>query len=413
MKLLLILVFVGSVVAQGQGQGGKKARGNGAQTTQTGTNSINSVSSKWVEKTIEVETKEKNPTLAKRELIELAISKASEDVIKDVIGEAKYSRNRTLIQSKIIKNNARFVPVTKPGDLVPLDAQGNGFKLTVTMKFGMDDLQSMLLENGLFYDSDSTPILLPVVEIVDKVGGRSWSWWQNRDASKADLQKISRELEGALKTAFWKNNFYVIRPQSLHYYEMLQNTDRVNVDWLNLADEWNAQILIQGEVTIAKSPQRQDAYQIVLHFSANQIQNSRSIAEVVRQYETEAGRMDVVVDQKLKEVLETVCADLSSQVLEAWQKGTIGSSLFRLTINGRVPLPLQDSLKDAIKNKVREIKNVKERLISTDEYVLEIETSLSPKELQTRMPKLSVQGYEISFDSANEKEAVYRFSKER
>ncbi len=47
-----------------------------------------------------------------------------------------------------------------------------------------------------------------------------------------------------------------------------------------------------------------------------------------------------------------------------------------------------------------------------DEFVLEVDTSISPKDLQTKMPKLSLDGYVLKFESANEKEATYRWIKE-
>ncbi len=373
----------------------------------------------WIEKTIEVESEEPNATLAKRELIGKAIDKASEELIREIIGEAKYIRNHSLIQNKIIKNSARFVPLTRPGEL---QAKEVGFKLSVNMRVSQEDLQAMLLEYGLFYESDSTPILLPVVSIVDKISGRSWGWWLEREVSKADLQKISRSIEIGLKNSFWKNNFYVIRPQSFRYREMLPRAEdktflnlsmgNGNPDWVELADIWNAQILVQGEISLTKNKQHNESYLINIHLVANQVQNGRSIAEVVRQYETESGRAELVIDQKLKEVIEPVSQDLASQVFEAWQKGTIGSNLFKIAIKGQVPLQLQDNLKKNIKSQVHEIKNIKERLISMDEFVLEVDTNITPKDMQKKLPRLSFDGYSLKFESANEKEAIYRWSKE-
>jgi len=374
---------------------------------------------KWIEKTIEVETDEINPTLAKKDLIEKATVKASEDMIKDIIGEAKFSRNRTLIESNVIKRSARYVPFTRPGDLVALP--NKGFRLSVNLRISQDDLQSLLLENGLFYESDSTPILLPVVTITDKIGGRSYGWWQEMDPKKIDLAKISRSIESGLKNSFWKNNFYVLRPQSMHYQDLLPSDSNhsffsfssSNLDWSAIAGQWNAQILLLGGMDINKSTQRSDAYLIGLHFSATQVLNGRSIAEVTRQYETDGGRMDLVVEQKLREVLDSVCSDLASQVLEAWQKGTIGSSVFRMTVNGRVPLPMQNVVKDAIRQQVREVKNVSERLIAANQLVLEVDTQLTPKEFQNKAPKITMPGYVLTAEDANDKEVTYKFSKER
>ena len=68
-------------------------------------------------------------------------------------------------------------------------------------------------------------------------------------------------------------------------------------------------------------------------------------------------------------------------------------------------------MKAAIKSQVHEIKNIKERMISMEEFVLEVDTNISPKDLQAKMPKLNVDNYVLRFESANEKEANYQWNK--
>jgi len=55
-------------------------------------------------------SKETNPQAAKKDIQDQAASKISEDVIKDLIGEDRYAKNRTLIQNKVIKNSERHGP---------------------------------------------------------------------------------------------------------------------------------------------------------------------------------------------------------------------------------------------------------------------------------------------------------------
>ncbi len=355
-------------------------------------------SERFIDRIIDVESTEKNATYAKKELIEKAVIKGSESIIKEIIGESKYSRNLFLIKNKLIKLSGRYVPVTKPGELQALE--GGGFRLSVLIKLNRDDLQTLLLENGLLYESDSTPVLLPVIEISDRQKGRKWAWWSaDGESSPKDLQRWERIIESALKQSFWKNNFYVIRPQSLRYQKFL--TPGSSLDWLEWAGLWNAQILIRGEVFLSK------AESLNFHLVALQTQNGRTVAEVTRVYNVEMPSTEFSIEQKLNEVVNPVVQDLASQVLEAWQKGSIGSNLFRLVILGRVPLGVQEKIKEAIKDQTYEIKNVKERFISTDEFVLEIDSSISPRDLQLKMPGLSVDGYLIKYRSANDKEAIY------
>jgi hypothetical protein len=376
-------------------------------------------SKNFIERTFESQSKDKNPVSARQEMINYATEKVSEELIKEIIGDSKYSRNKTLITQKILKNSARFIPFSRPGDLQPLTPEG--FKMSVTLRINVDDLQSMLLANGLFYESDSTPVVLPAIRFNDRIHGKNYGWWKISATSTTDLAaqsfliKESRSLEQELKDSFLKHNFYLLKPQNFRFGEMLPSAltseNLRTEDWQFLAQKMGAPILLEGEVTFSKSLERSEAVQISLRMTASQVMNSRVIAEVTRQFETDSGAFEVVVARKLKEMNESVSQDLSAQVLEAWQKGALGASLFRLTIQGRIPLLQQEAFKEALKTKVREVKSVRERLISADSLVFEVDSAIGAKELAQKAPRIEMPGLNLVIESSNESEAVYRVSK--
>lgn len=367
-----------------------------------------------IERTYEGKSKEKSPLSARQEIMSQATQFVSEQLIKEIIGDAKYTRNKALIQTKIIKNSARYIPFSKPGELEPL--QPEGFKMNALLKVSVSDLQALLLENGLFYESDSTPIVLPVIRFIDRVNSKTYSWWADTDVSqKAFLFKQGRTLENYLKSSLMKHNFYLLKPQSLRYSEFLPKSAKAeslrNEEWQMISQKLGAQMLIDGELVFHKSQERSDAYSIDLRMTATQIVNSRVIAEVSRKFETDPGPFEQVVDRKLKEVLENASQDLASQVLEAWQKGALGASLYKLTIRGRLPLIQQEVFKEALKNKVREVKNVRERLISTDSITYEVDSALGPKELSQKASQIELTGAKVVIESASENEVIYKMAK--
>lgn len=364
-----------------------------------------------VERVVELESKEKNPVTARSIIINQATEKVSEDMIKEIIGEAKYQRNKSMISAKILKQSPRFIPFSKPGEMKPL--QPEGFRMSVSLRVSVDDLQTLLLENGLFYESDSTPVVLPVIRFNDRVNTQAFAWWlEDGISTKPFLQKENRNLEDGLKSAFLKNNFYVLKPSSMRLGTILPQgfkTDTLRFeDQQLLAQKLNSQIVIDGEISLAKSQERSDAVTIAMKMTALQVVNGRVIAEVTRQFETDGGNFELVTDRKLKEVLETVSSDLSSQVLEAWQKGALGASLYRLSIRGRLPLQNQEAFKEALKSKVREVKNVTERVISMDGLVYEVDSALGPKDLGQKAPKIEVGNLSLVLESASETEVIYR-----
>ncbi len=377
-------------------------------------------SKNFVERSFESESKEKNPVLAKQEMINHATEKVCEELIKEIIGEAKYTRNKLVITQKILKNSAKFIPFSRSGDLEQLPADA-GFKMAVTLRINVDDLQAMLLQNGLFYESDSTPVVLPAIRFADRLHGKSFGWWRVAGASTSELAsegfliKESRVLEQELKDSFLKHNFYLLKPQAFHFGEMLPGSltseNLRKEDWQFVAQKMGAPILLEGEVSFSKSPERSEAVQISLRLTASQVMNSRVIAEVTRQFETDAGAFEIVVARKLKEMGPSISQDLSVQVLDAYQKGALGASLFRLTIQGRLPLLQQEAFKEVLKNKVREVKSIRERLISSDALIFEVDAAIGAKELAQKAPRIELTGLNLNIESSNETEAVYRVSK--
>lgn len=367
-----------------------------------------------LERSFEATSKEKNPVMARQQMMSQATEGVAVQLIKEIIGEAKYIRNKALIQSKIVKKAARFIPFSKPGELVPVEPEG--YKMNALLKVSVPDLQALLLENGLFYESDSTPVVLPAIRFLDRVNSKSYSWWAESDLSeKSFLLKQGRSLEEFLKNALVKHNFYLLKPQSLRYAEFLPDSARSESlrkeEWQMISQKLGAQMLIDGELIFSKSQERSDAYLISLRMTATQVVNSRVIAEVTRKYETEAGPFEQVVDRKLKEVLETVSQDLASQILEAWQKGSLGGALYKLTIRGRLPLNQQEAFKEVLKNKVREVKSVRERLISGEAVTYEVDSALGPKELGQKAAQIELSGAKLVLESASDSEVIYRISR--
>jgi hypothetical protein len=80
-------------------------------------------------------------------------------------------------------------------------------------------------------------------------------------------------------------------------------------------------------------------------------------------------------------------------------------------VRGRLPLLQQEAFKEVLRNKVREVKNIRERLIATDSVTYEIDSAIGPRELAQKAPEFQLSGAKIILESSSEKEAIYRVSK--
>jgi len=355
-------------------------------------------------------SKETNPQAAKKDIQDQAASKISEDVIKDLIGEDRYAKNRTLIQNKVIKNSARYIPFVKPSELVQ---GGDVFKMSVSLKVSLKDLKQILQDNSLLSENDTAPVVLPLVSWVDRNQMKTYRWWQPSDKdAQVFLIKENRHLEDALRGAFQKNNFYVIKPGTAGLAGSVpgnfQDEKIVGEDAQFFAQYFNAPVVLDGQVQISKG--EDNRYRIEIRMSAIQVSNNRPIADVSRKFDTEPGSYENVVDKKVKEVSEAVSSDLASQVFEAWQRGSLGTSVLLLTIQGKSNLPLAETLKDRIRTQITQVKNIRERMISSDSMSFEIDTAASATEISQKILGLDLSGKKLNPVSENNNELVLQWA---
>ncbi|WP_374030174.1 hypothetical protein [Bdellovibrio bacteriovorus] len=365
-----------------------------------------------IDRTYSGSSKEATPQGAKKEIQDQASQKVSEEIIKELIGEERFMKNKSLIQNKVIKNSARYIPFSKPSAMTQ---EGEEYKMSVAMKVSLRDLKQMLQDNTLLNENDAIPVVLPVISWVDRVQGRSYRWWLPLEKNpQGFLVKEGRLLEEALRDSFQKNNFYALRPiesnLGLSVPADFQN-ERVasGEDAQFFAQFFNAPVLIDGQVLLTKTD-KGNAYRIEIRMTALQVSNGRAIADVSRRYETEGGTLENAVDKKLREVAEATANDLASQVLEAWQRGSLGTSVIRLTIKGRNTLPMMEGLKDKIRSQITQVKNIRERLVSSESVSFEVDTSVPAPELLAKLESLDVDGKKLSKVSEGRDEIVLKWA---
>lgn len=366
----------------------------------------------FLERTFSGVSKEVNPESAKRDVQEQAAQKISEDIIKELIGETKFLKNKNLIQSKIIKSASRYIPFFKPSDVIQ---EGDTFKVSVALKVSLKDLKQLLQMNSLLNENDAIPVVLPMITWTDRVQSRSYSWWiPSEGNNQGFLLKEGRLFEQALRNSFQRSNFFLIRPieenLGLSVPPDFQN-DKVSAgeDSQFFAQYFNAPLLIDGQMIISKG-ERGNNYRIEIRLTALQVSNGRAIADVSRRFDTDSGAMESAIDKKLREVLDTTSNDLAAQVLEAWQRGSVGTSVIRLTIKGKNTLPLMEGMKEKIRSQVTQVKNIRERMIGSDSVSFEVDTSVSPSELLGKLETLDFEGKKLTKVSETSDEIILKWA---
>lgn len=364
-----------------------------------------------IDRTYSGSSKETNPQAAKKDIQDQGAQKVSEDLIKELIGESRFNKNKSLIQSKVIRNSARYIPFAKPTELVQGESE---YKMSVAMKVSLSDLKQMLQDNSLLNENDSVPVVLPLISWVDRVQGRSFRWWVTADKNQqAFLIKQSRLLENALRTAFQRNNFYMIKPVESNLGNSVPadfQSERLGPEDASFfAQYFHAPVQIDGQVLLNKLDNGK-GFNIEIRMTALQVSNGRAIADVSRRYETAPGSFESAVDKKLREVVDTAAGDLSSQVLEAWQRGSLGTSLIRVTVTGKNSLPKVEAFKERVRSQITQVKNIRERLISSELVSFEVDASVSASELVEKLMAIDIDGRRLSKVSEQQDQITLRWA---
>jgi hypothetical protein len=361
--------------------------------------------SRIIEKTVELSTTEKNASQARRELIEKTSQKVAEDTINEILGD-RASKNKRVIQ-KIVGEYPRYIPFSKIGDLKPIGS--GGFSIVCTYKVNVSDLESVLLENGLFYEGDVNPLVIPFVTFTDRVNEISSAWWKMREDPKGS--KVSthlKQIENVLRDKLSEIGFYLMKPMNSNLYNLnwdaISRLDSRLEDRIDFAKSYNAQMIIVGEIEIKAKDNK--IFEILMSLSAYQTLNRRLVAEVVRKFDTAPGSYDFVVPKKLEQAYAQVFQDLSNQIFDTWQKGTLGSSVYKLTLKGKLPLLQQEAFKELVRSRALDIKNIRERFMTLSSTIYEFDSTASPKDISTKLNNLELAGFKFVIESANDEAIV-------
>jgi len=362
-----------------------------------------------LEKSISLSVGDINPASAKRSLQESAVNRISEELIRDVIGEDRFQKNRKKIEQKVIRQFQRYIPVVKVADFV---VEGANSRANVQLKLSLRELNILLQDNGLLAESEGAGVILPMISIVDRVNSKFYYWWQGSlRQDQAYWVNFSKWLEGVWRNVFFKNNFYVIKPIENRLYQQIPaqyQHDRLSISDFNFFTKtFNAPLVIDGQVII-EGGTHSGTYKIELRFNLLQVATGRLVANVVRRFETEVGTLEQVIDRRIRDGIEGVAQDLSLQAKDMWQRGGVSARRHKLVLNGRLGIQQIELIKEVIRQNIAQTKKMSEHFIQSEEVQWDIETNLGPQELASKIDLLKFPNIELKRVSVNNSTLAYR-----
>lgn len=320
---------------------------------------------------------------ARRQAQEKAITEVVEELAADLLGSDRYLKNKNALP-QVAKQSARFIPFSKTG---VIGTKSNLTTIQVDMKISRNNFRVLLQEKGWLVQGDIQPVILPLVMVTDGLRSKTNRWWVDpRESRDEFLKRIEKLVENSLHNSFFRNGFYVWRPVEQNMIQQvpkaLYNTTLSREDMKTLGVFFQAALIIEGKVQILKQV-------VEIKMSAFLSENGKNVGDISRQFTLNPGPLERTVESKLREVLDGAVQDLSAQIIEAWQKGTLAARTLKLTVNGVGGLKAQEQFREKIRTEFPLIRSARERFFSRDIMTLELETSLTAAELAQQFVKIN------------------------
>lgn len=351
--------------------------------------------------TVEATSQAENAPEATREIMQAAMAKVARDQTLDILGEKKFLKNKSLIERKIVAEASKFIPISNSRNVT--QEPDKSFKGQVDFKISLGSLRKMIQGAGLLTDSDENAVILPLILFRDSKN--NFSWWQNsKDESKKNLSDISALFDQALSEDMFKNSFYMIKPNSLMSQmvpETYHNESLKKEDYKFLSSFFHANLVAKGEILFKVSTAT--AIELTLKIYVMQSSNDREIAEVARTISVERANNPSALKARLQSIFADVAKDLSTQVLETWQRGTLGSNSVLISVKGLVsPKQVQD-FKNEIRKNLKEVKGLKERIFESGQVTFEMEYSSNEASILDHLKTAKLDNFDFRLIDSNEK----------
>jgi hypothetical protein len=323
---------------------------------------------------------------------------AREQVI-ELIGEKRYTKSKVLVENRIVHQAVKFMPFVQPSN--PVKLPDGSWKMSLELRISQASLRKMVLDAGLLSDTAGAASIVPLIGFNDRTRGVSVHWWmgEERDEAHKFLNQLSHDFYDRLQVEFTHQGFHMIRPMGMQASTLPEafRAERIGVAELKSVSEYfNSPLAMRGDVRIKAAKEQNQSYTVTVRLQVLQTTANRTIGEISRSFDTDNGVLEAVVRNKLASETPEIAKDLVSQVLDAWQRGTMNANMVKMAVKGSLtPRQLTD-FKQSFMKQIHEVKSLHERLFEPGEVVFEVDYSGAGTQLAEQMKSVQIPGFATS-----------------
>ncbi|MBL7543753.1 MAG: hypothetical protein JNL11_08045 [Bdellovibrionaceae bacterium] len=345
-----------------------------------------------IERSYTIESEKESATEARKEIQDKAIMQIVEEFGVEVLGEARYSKQKKSVINQLVQKSSRFIPFSNITESQQIDKKT---KQTVMFKVNLAEFRNMLKSLGQLEEIDKNQSILPLVKIENSISQRMSSWWTKEEKSTS---KTLVAMEDKLSEIFLRGGFYLLPANQIElsaalpksYNKSQLSTDEV----LKLARLAQTPYVLSGQVLVKRSERMMDQMRVEVHLNLLQAENGKMLADIKRIYDVplakDSAKMESELSKKIADESESIGAEIVSLMTDALQRGLVNSQKIRLKF-AMVSQPQKvELLKERVKAQSGNIKNIKEKSIAANSVTYEIDFVGNIKDVQDKLLAMDV-----------------------
>ncbi|MBN8537264.1 MAG: hypothetical protein J0M15_09435 [Deltaproteobacteria bacterium] len=365
-----------------------------------------------IERSYTISSEKESLIEAKKEIMEKAVQSAVEDISRDIIGEERLTKNKTIFQTRVVSKASKFIPFSKVTEPEVLDKKTTQ---TIFLKVSLQELKNILKENRILEEIDQKLNILPLVHFENMLSGKKYRWWSKQDEG---WKKISLSFESQLQKNLLKSGIFLQRPTFFEFQNsmptIMAGEKWAMEDLIYLGKWYQSPFILEGSVSVKNTNKKSIQNVLFMKLTLIQAQQGKVVLDIQRQYDLpvfkEDHKLETWIETKIAEEVDSISLDLSQQLDEILQRGILNTQKIRLQFK-MTSRPLRiENIKEKMKAFSSLIKNMREREITSQFVVYEVDFSGSVQELQNKILSSDFSFGEltkISLLKTNEKEMIF------
>ena len=150
---------------------------------------------------------------------------------------------------------------------------------------------------------------------------------------------------------------------------------------------------MDGRVDLIASPLRENAFRLRVQVSCKQSSNGKSVAEVVRTYDTSSGDQLNQMTGKIKELARETGVEIASQVHDLWQRGALEAQVLKLAVTGDLNHQQLIKLKAVLTDNLGLSGGLTERLFEPGRVTFEMDYRGGVESLRKKLNTAKLDGF--------------------